>query len=68
MGSGLHFARLRLTPCGKACPNVQVGARKSEHERTQARHFCLVCGVAFCKNKEPVPDSKLSCTRLDAVL
>ena len=67
MRFGLGFARLRSTPCGKACPNVQVRACKSEHERAQARHFCLVCGVAFSK-KEPVPDSKLSCTRLDAVL
>jgi hypothetical protein len=47
MGSGLRFARLRCTPCGKACPNVQVRACKSERERTQTRHFCLICGVAL---------------------
>src|SRR5258707_9904297 len=36
---------LRPTPCGKACPNVQVRACKSEHEGTQTRHFCLVRDV-----------------------
>src|SRR5258708_6622868 len=45
MRSGLRFARLRCTPCGKACPNVQVRACKSEHEGTQTRHFCLVRDV-----------------------
>ena len=46
MRSGLRFAGPRCVPCGKACPNVQVGECKSERERTQTRHFCLLCGVA----------------------
>jgi hypothetical protein len=60
MRFGLRFARLRSTPCGKACPEVQVRACKSEQERAQARHFCLVCGVAFSK--------KGTCSRLQIEL
>jgi len=39
MRSGLRFVRLRCTPCGKACPNVQARACKSERERTQKATF-----------------------------
>ena len=51
MRSGLRFARLRCTPCGKACPNAQVRVCKSERERTQTLHFCLVCGAALLSKR-----------------
>jgi hypothetical protein len=67
MRFGLRFARLRCTPCGKVCPSVQVRGVNRNAKGRKRDIFAQFAAWPFFQ-KGSVPDSKLSCTRLDAVL